>query len=58
VTYVGRSENPELELPALNQNKIKAREENAIKLLKEEASRIGIGVTREAQEIFNALSKT
>lgn len=37
---------------------LKAREEAAVKKLKEEEARKGKGVGREAQEIFDALART
>jgi len=47
-----------LELTPLNISRIRSKEDSALRSLREEAARIGVGVTKEAQEIFNALSKT
>ncbi len=59
--YLGRDEDEELVdlyLPTPNTNKLRAKEEKVLRNLREEAARIGVGVSREAQEIFNGLSKT
>ncbi len=48
----------DLYLPPPNTNKLRAKEEKVLRNLREEAARIGVGVSREAQEIFNGLSKT
>eukprot|EP01116_Phalansterium_solitarium_P023377 TRINITY_DN814_c0_g1_i1.p1 TRINITY_DN814_c0_g1~~TRINITY_DN814_c0_g1_i1.p1 ORF type:complete len:183 (-),score=9.63 TRINITY_DN814_c0_g1_i1:245-793(-) len=62
VEYLGKTEAAEWadlsELPPIDLKQVQKREENAIRKLKEEAARIGEGVTSEAQEIFNALNKT
>lgn len=39
-------------------DQIKQREAEAIKLASQQAARTGVGVTKEAQAIFDALSKT
>jgi len=44
-----------IDLPPVNINKIRAREEVNTSLARQ---RLGVGVSSEAQEIFNALSKT
>jgi len=61
IQYLGKNEAnaQDIEnLPPINIAKIKSHEAKAIRLMREEASRIGVGVTEEAQEIFNALAKT
>jgi hypothetical protein len=58
IEYLGKNENIELQLPSINISKIRKKEEQKILQAQEEANKIGIGVTKEAQEIFNALSKT
>eukprot|EP01119_Soliformovum_irregulare_P008477 TRINITY_DN21591_c0_g1_i1.p1 TRINITY_DN21591_c0_g1~~TRINITY_DN21591_c0_g1_i1.p1 ORF type:complete len:183 (-),score=30.51 TRINITY_DN21591_c0_g1_i1:177-725(-) len=45
-------------LPPVNINRIRMNEEKAVRQLREEQSRIGVGVSSEAQAIFNSLSKT
>jgi len=45
-------------LPPINLNRVKSREDHALKVAYQDAARIGVGVTAQAQEIFNALSKT
>lgn len=37
---------------------LKSRESNTLKGLSDQVSKLGVGVTKEAQDIFNALSKT
>ena len=44
-------------LPQVDMKKIMAREQQLIANLQEEANQIGVGVTVEAQELFNALRK-
>jgi len=59
VIYIGKSnETQNLELPAVNISRIRNKASNALKTMKDEAARIGVGVSEEAQGIFNALSKT
>eukprot|EP01117_Protostelium_nocturnum_P005609 TRINITY_DN2022_c2_g1_i4.p1 TRINITY_DN2022_c2_g1~~TRINITY_DN2022_c2_g1_i4.p1 ORF type:complete len:179 (-),score=26.09 TRINITY_DN2022_c2_g1_i4:273-809(-) len=48
----------ELNLPPINVQKIRSKEDAAIRQTREEVARIGVGVSKEAQDIFNALSKT
>ena len=43
---------------SLNMDKLQVRERNALRSLEKSLSSIGIGVSKEAQEIFNALSRT
>mmetsp|Transcript_21135 Transcript_21135/g.36269 ORF Transcript_21135/g.36269 Transcript_21135/m.36269 type:complete len:211 (+) Transcript_21135:104-736(+) len=52
------TEEPNLRLPAVNLNKLKQKEEQLLRKAKEDSERIGIGVSAEAQEIFDQLSKT
>jgi len=60
IQYLGKSPSAvvDLNLPPVNIQKIRSKEEMVLRGLREEAARIGVGVTKEAQEIFNALSKT
>jgi hypothetical protein len=39
-------------------DRLKSREAEALRGFKSEVSKIGVGVTKEGQDIFNALSKT
>ncbi|EGG15722.1 hypothetical protein DFA_10564 [Cavenderia fasciculata] len=55
---IGGPSNHFNELPPLNIQNINKRQEKALKQAENQASKIGIGVTAEAQEIFYALSKT
>jgi len=61
IQYLGK-EPPSLEelenLPSVNIARIRSKEAAVLRTLREEAARIGVGVTEEAQDIFNALSKT
>lgn len=45
-------------LPAINPTLIKNREQRAIRRAHVDAARIGVGVSQEAQDIFNSLCKT
>eukprot|EP00897_Mesotaenium_endlicherianum_P006978 jgi/Mesen1/6308/ME000325S05438 len=58
-SVTGQSENPvDLQIPEVDLHVLQAREEAAIRQAETEAERIGVGVTVEAQDIFDALSKT
>jgi hypothetical protein len=57
--FCGKQEGTNISpLTPININKIRSKEDQHLRSLKEEAQRIGVGVTKEAQDIFNALSKT
>lgn len=45
-------------LPPINIARLRNKEASTLRELEIESERIGIGVTKEAQQIFNALSKT
>ncbi|KAK4528640.1 hypothetical protein GAYE_SCF62G6585 [Galdieria yellowstonensis] len=46
------------QLPPLNLEALKVREEQALQKARKDLSRIGVGVSQQAQEIFDALCKT
>lgn len=48
----------DLTLPPINTAQVRMREQQAVRRAQIDASRIGVGVTQEAQEIFNSLCKT
>jgi ElaB/YqjD/DUF883 family membrane-anchored ribosome-binding protein len=62
IQYLGKNENSSVSdlsaLPSVNVQKIRAKEEAALRKIREDVSKIGVGVSKEAQEIFDALSKT
>jgi len=60
IQYLGKAENSDFELepPPISVGRVRQKEYAAIRSMKEEISRIGVGVTQEAQEIFNALART
>ncbi|KAM9960133.1 hypothetical protein ACTFIW_009258 [Dictyostelium discoideum] len=50
--------NNDLSLPSLNVQSIIKKQDEVIKKAAQKAMKIGVGVTPEAQEIFNSLSRT
>jgi len=59
IQCMGRQSGNQIEdLPPVNIAKIRSKAASVLRNLREEAARIGVGVSEEAQDIFNALSKT
>ncbi|KAF2073434.1 hypothetical protein CYY_005251 [Polysphondylium violaceum] len=54
----GGNDSYDLSLPPININSILKRQEDSMRKAHLNASRIGVGVTAEAQEVFNSLIKT
>eukprot|EP00270_Netrium_digitus_P000578 TRINITY_DN10654_c0_g1_i1.p1 TRINITY_DN10654_c0_g1~~TRINITY_DN10654_c0_g1_i1.p1 ORF type:complete len:188 (+),score=41.59 TRINITY_DN10654_c0_g1_i1:166-729(+) len=55
---IGKSEGSSFRVQPLDIEVLRAREEAAVRQAEAEAERVGVGVTQEAQEIFDALAKT
>jgi small nuclear ribonucleoprotein (snRNP)-like protein len=58
VSITGEQQKDYLPVSAVNVDYLKSRELDAIRAMKQQASKIGVGVTKDGQDIFNALSKT
>ncbi|PRP76933.1 hypothetical protein PROFUN_06211 [Planoprotostelium fungivorum] len=58
IQYIGKGTTTNLRLPSVDVTKIRNKEDIAVRTAKEEQLRIGVNVSKEAQDIFNALSKT
>lgn len=58
IISVGSSGKDYLAVGPVQVDRLKSRESEALKGLVHQVSKIGVGVTKEAQDIFNALSKT
>jgi hypothetical protein len=60
ISYLGKSEVgiEDMSCVPVNISKLRNKELDTIIKLRDQASRIGIGVSKEAQELFNGISKT
>lgn len=48
----------EQELPVIDLPRSRAREDRAVQVARADVHKIGVGVTRQAQQLFDALSRT
>ena len=59
ITKINSSSTPvNFDLPLVNMDKVKLFEQKSLKTAAQQATKIGVGVSKEAQQLFDALSKT
>lgn len=58
ISTSGECKKDYLPISQVQVDQLKSREAEALRGFKSEVSKIGVGVTKDAQDIFNALSKT